>query len=345
MRELDVVTPVPTDVWNKVLTADPRSLPFQTPAWMAGICAGGRYRDESRLYTMPTARIVVPLAGRRMLPGLAAAAALPHGMGVGGMLSDAPMTVETLRAVMSDLSRLPYISLLVRPNPLHGEVLGTAAFDGWRAIPRTTHILDLSGGFDEVWNRRVGGEKRNKFRKSIKAGLELRHGNDEALLRAFYDIYMKWCGDRSRRNALPGALARWLGRRREPYWKLAGAARAMGEGCRIYLACRDGRPVATAILLIAGASAAYWRSASDTEASAAVAANDFLQHHMIRHACEAGCTNYYMGESGGVASLMKFKESYGAKPFAFSEYRCEPRLLAAARDIYSTRGPMRPAAR
>jgi hypothetical protein len=159
-------------------------------------------------------------------------------------------------------------------------------------------------------------------------------GNNDQLLGAFYDIYMRWCEGRGRKRNIPASVARLAGRRREPFWKFANGAQAMGDAFKVYVASRGARPVAASILLIAANSAAYWRGVSDMEFSGPVAANDFLQKHMIEQACKSGCSYYHMGESGGVASLMQFKESYGARAHHYSEFVCERLpILAALRSV------------
>ena len=52
----------------------------------------------------------------------------------------------------------------------------------------------------------------------------------------------------------------------------------------------------------------------------------------IEQACEDGCRYYYMGDSGRSASLGKFKERFGARPYDYAEYRLERLPLTAAEE-------------
>ena len=332
-----VVSPVPKSLWEQIHAADASATPFQSFAWLSGICANSKYADESRLYVTENNRIVVPLAVRRPFPGIAIAESLPHGFGTGGWISEKPISTSDMACVMQDLAQTNYGTIRIRSNPLHGRLLPAGDATGWSEITRRAHVLDLSGGFDTVWAKRIGGEKRNKIRKGIKAGLSFDIGNGPDFLADYYDVYMRWCLSRGRRQGVPPALQRILAARREPMWKYVNAAAAMGKSFMVCLARLDGRAVAGAILLMAETTAIYWRSASDPELSRRVAANDFLQKHMIERACQAGCRDYHMGESGEVASLEQFKESYGAKPYEYVEYAREVLPLTRLGFVIGTR--------
>jgi len=77
-RPVRVTTPVPADVWQSVASADPTTMPFQTPVWRDCVCAGSQWRDASRLYELPDGRQLVLMAARRSIPGLPAIEASCH---------------------------------------------------------------------------------------------------------------------------------------------------------------------------------------------------------------------------------------------------------------------------
>lgn len=321
--------PLQREEWLRLLRDDACASPFQSPTWMEGICLDRRYRDESMIYRFGTCSVAVLLAARSIAPGIHVASALPHGMGAGGLLSDGKLTAEMVAEILQDIAGRGYASLLVRPNPLHGEALDPCRVPGWTTRQLTSHVLDLTGGFDFVTAKRFSSKRRGHVRKAYKAGLQLRSGNDPQFVTAFYELYLKWCEDKARRRGIPAPLARISGRRREPLAKFANAAQAMGSKLSIHLACLNDTPIAGAVLLMDGRSAVYWRGASDLDVSPGVCGNDFIQDHMIRSACEAGCVHYHMGESGGVKSLEEFKESFGAKAYRYVEFYREAPLLKA----------------
>ncbi len=325
--------PLRLEVWLRLLAAIPDASPFQTPQWMDGICLDGRYRDESLLYVSDAGSMAVLLAARRIAPGISAAAALPHGMGAGGLLADQPLTEELLQPVLDDLRKRPYASILIRPNPLHSEHLRSCVFPGWVTRQLKTHVMDLSGGFDDVSSQCFTTRRRRHVKKALGSGLELRSGNDPGFVKAFYDLYLKWCEGKAGKKGIPASLARMTGSRREPFWKFRNAAQAASDKLSIHLAFLNDVPVAGAVMLIDGNSAVYWRGASDLDLSPAVRGNDFIQHHLIKSACEAGCTYYHMGESGGVSSLEEFKESFGARAYRYVEFVHQKPWLKVGSDV------------
>jgi hypothetical protein len=61
--------------------------------------------------------------------------------------------------------------------------------------------------------------------------------------------------------------------------------------------------------------------------------NNLLQRLAIEDACESGCRWYSMRESGGVQSLIRFKQSMGATPRRAVDYRIERLPLTALEDV------------
>ncbi len=133
-------------------------------------------------------------------------------------------------------------------------------------------------------------------------------------------------------------------------------ASMVGNSCRIWVASHEGVPVASIITLVYGSHATYWHGYSNKALAAPLQANNLLQRFAIEDACAAGCRWYGMGESGGVGSLEKFKQSLGATPRRAVEYRIERlpitslekvkrRVEAAVARLLSVRAAGRPSPR
>lgn len=327
------ISPAPRDVWQAVTDQDPTTLIFQTPDWTDGLCASGEYTDASRLYELADGRrLLLPLVQKKSpIPGLSALSSMPDGWGMGGLLSTQPLRSEDVAMVLRDLIAQSALRITVRPNPLSSPVWDAAVVPGYKAVDRVSHILDLDGGFDHVWNHRFSTATRTKIRKSEKSGLVVERGDGAELLPVFYNIYMQWIDRRARERRVPLRLARWLGRYREPLHKFEQAANALGNRFRVWIARLEGTPVAAAILLVHGSHAQYWRSASVKELAGPVRANDLLQLRIIEDACLSNCRYYHMGESGGVDSLMHFKSRFGAESYSYHSYYRERLPLTTAR--------------
>ncbi|MDX6665945.1 MAG: hypothetical protein QOG68_2151, partial [Solirubrobacteraceae bacterium] len=130
----------------------------------------------------------------------------------------------------------------------------------------------------------------------------------------------------------PLALARWRAQRRDPLAKFVAIASALGDRLRVWVAWKDGAPAA-AMLVLLGANASDTRGAMDKVLAAPTNANDLLQWLAIEDACQAGCRSYHLGESGSSRSLAHFKEKFGARPVAYSEYRIERLPLTRAEGL------------
>jgi hypothetical protein len=130
----------------------------------------------------------------------------------------------------------------------------------------------------------------------------------------FYDLYLRWTEQRARRSGLPRPLALDIARRREPLRKFETVMGLPGDGSRLWLARHEGVAVAGIITLVHGQHASFYRGWSDMALAGPVRANNMLQRVAIEDACVAGCRYYSLGESGGVATLERFKRTLGSAP-------------------------------
>jgi hypothetical protein len=314
-----IISNAQPDYWDDVWNSDPSATPFQSRAWMEAAVATGHYADISRAYTFGQGRVVVPLAAVRQHFKGKRGMSMPHGMGAGGFIADFEPGPTEIGTILNDLRSLNLRGVAIRPNPIRSACWDVAHQAGWSRVGRSSHVLDLDGGYDAVWAR-MHSPKRNRIRKARASGLVLERGNDPVLVGRFYALYLRWSAIRAQRRRLPPALITLLARWREPRWKFDATARRMGPALTVLMASHEGREVAGAVYLQMGKSAVYWRGASDLDLSREYPANDLLQDEMIAEACNAGCTHYHMGESGGVESLMRFKSQFGAQPIDYSEW-------------------------
>lgn len=330
-----VTSPAPRGEWRQLLAADLDALAFHSPEWLDAICASGRYEDATRLYeTRGGARVLLPLA-RRSGPWpnrIAPQASLPQAWGTGGLVADAPVTRSELAAIAADLGSLPALLTAIRPNPLQADLWAAALGQRAIALPRCAHVLDLDGGPEQVWGRRFRSAARRGVRKAERGGLDIECGTSDRLIDAFHGL-LRLSFDRwARAQNEPLALARWRGGRRDPVTKFGHMARAMGNSMRLWVAWKDGAPVAS-ILVLLGVNASYTRGAMNKELAGPTAANDLLHWLAIQDACEAGCRHYHMGESGSSGTLSRYKEKFGARPVDYSEYRIERVPLTRADEL------------
>lgn len=336
MSALSVTSPAPRDVWRATLARDPDALVSQSPEWLDCMCSFG-YADASRLYTTPRGtNVVVPMARSvRPWPGrFAARESFGPSWGMGGAISDGPVAPAEWRAVLSELRAHPSISTRIRPNPLHAGAWAEVGAQGVVSVPRLAHVLDLDGGPGEVW-RRFTKSARWGVRKAERSGIEVECDSTGRLVPVFYELLSlsieRWA--RAQHEPLP--LARWRAQRRDPLEKFQRMASTLGERMRVWVAWKDREPAAAMVVLL-GTNASDTRGAMNKELAGPTNANDLVQWLAIQDACEAGCRNYHLGESGDSRSLAHYKEKFGARPVRYREYRME--RLPIARVDAASRG-------
>ena len=321
----EITSPAPRDIWQELLQHDTSALISQTPAWLDAICDTTGAEDASRLYeTVDGKRLILPLVRAKGLPKkFAPVYSLPHGWGMGGVVSDEPIQKHEAEGIFADLIGADAVRVTLRPNPLLTNVWEAVAPAQVNKKSRLTQIIDIREGFEHYWANTIRSTNRTKVRKAEKSGLVVECDTTGKRIPDFYQLYMKWMNDRAQQRRLPQWLVQRLGRWREPYRRYESVARRCGDACRVWTAHLDGVLVAASISLIHGKQATFWRNASDRELTVKTRANDLLQKCMIEDACNAGCHYYHMGESGGVASLIQFKRGFGAQEFYYHEYMLE----------------------
>jgi hypothetical protein len=328
-RITSVVTPAPRRVWRELAQSDPDALPYQSPEWTDSACATGRFVDVSRLYETADGRqFVLPLLVPAGLPSaLAIAASMPSSWGIGGPIGSAPINPKVLGSILNDLRAAGFLSVRIRPNPLHSAIWSSVSMG--QSIARRAHVLNLDGGFQTVWEKRFSSRLRGVIRKAER-GVEVEFDTTGRLLPQFYALleksFLRW----AKMYHEPRLVALWRGRRRDPYARFEAMSAAMGEACQVGLASIEGVPVAS-IIVLRGLNANYSRGAMDAERVGNSGANELLHKLAIEDAARSGCNHYHMGESGRSSSLSRFKEKFGAVAHDYNE-RCIERLPLAQID-------------
>ncbi len=309
-----VTTPVPAGVWESVATADPSTMPFQTPAWRDCVCSGSQWRDASRLYELTGGRQLVLMAARRSVPGLPEIeASWPHGWGTGGVLAPGGVRPGEVDLVCADIAAHRVLSATVRPA-FGAAPAWAQARHGTSAIARKVHVAHLDEPFEDYWARTVPGKVRSNIRgarrRLERAGITRATAGIRDRLRALGRL-----GDEL---LLPGLRG---------YRSVAGT---LGSDCHIQVAWQDRRPVGAAICLRTGGSAVGWRMYADRSLPARYRLTEVLIEESLRYACETGCQYLEMGESGGKESLAGIKERFGGQVFPLAEYYYERLPLSPA---------------
>jgi CelD/BcsL family acetyltransferase involved in cellulose biosynthesis len=313
VRGAAVTSPVPRQAWNAALKADGGALVSQSLAWRDAVFAAGRHADASRLYQFDSGQqVVLPLASRRGLPpGCGVMTSWPPTAEIGGPIcAGGEIGRPEAAAILADLARLNALSVEIRLRADAGEHW-LAAATGWRVERHDYYVLDLRGGFDDVWNNRFRSSVRGGVRKAERAHLEIETGRSALLLDEFCQLYdisiRRWAAGRHE----PAWLARKLLSQEMSRQRLDRMAKHFGDDLTVWMARVKGQPAAALVVLKFGSYAKYWRGAMDKDLAGPVQANNLLHRRAIEQACETGYSFYDMG-LGDAPTLIAFKQKLGA---------------------------------
>jgi hypothetical protein len=315
---------VPPAAWSEVLADDPGATIYQTPAWFEATKAASGAKDVSRLYVLEDGRrLVLPMLRRVPVPGVVLDDSYPGTYGAGGLLASGGLRASDVAHVLTDLLRRSATRTRVKATYQTAGCWDAVHIRGVKGLSQRVEVLDLDGGFPRVWDTRFHSSARRAVRKAERSRLIVECDSGERLISTFYDLYLEWTDRRAEESGLPPAVAAWRARRREPLRMFQAVATRLGDCCRVWVASYDGEPIAAMITLVYREHAVYWRGYSKKAVAGPLRANNLLQRLAIEDACEAGCRYYSMGESGGVAPLIRFKQTLGATPRRAIERRIE----------------------
>ncbi|HLH27678.1 MAG TPA: GNAT family N-acetyltransferase [Acidimicrobiales bacterium] len=321
--------------WARAFEGDPGAVVTQSAAWRDAVLAEGRHRDTSLLYELPSGRrVLLPLLEPRYLARGTAIASWPRRHGVGGPLGDVEgIDAEEAAAVLTDVVGRGRLIVSLRFRPGADDAWVEAAAGRFRLERNEGWVLDLDGGFDEVWKHRFRDDQRKGMRKAERRGAEVERDRGPEGLAVFYDLYKR-------------SMLRWATERNQPLWvtrarmrsrnyttpqQLERVARHFGPDCSAWIARVEGRPVAAAIVLSAGPAAKGWRRAMDRELAAPVRANDLIDRAAIESACREGRRFFDVGAAEPGSSLARTKQRLGATPHPMHVAVAAPPLVQAAR--------------
>jgi len=319
--------------WRQVLPSDPSALVSQTPEWMDCVCASGHYEDATRAYGSADGhQVVLPLAGWRNLPAAASvASSMPFGWGTGGLICPGGrVSSQEVAAVVADLSTQRALLVGVQPSPAAESAWATAVPEDVVRIRHMTQSVDLSGGFDDVWNHGFASTVRSHCRKAERRGVTAERDDTGRLMEVFDALYRRSVVRWARQQHEPLWLAQWRARRRDPRCKFEIVAERLGPACRVWVAWRAGEPIAAIVVLTQGEHSTVWRGAMDREAAKGTGANELLHRLAIEEACQSGHRFFHLGESAPSSALARNKRGFGAKEAHYTGYRFERLPLTAA---------------
>jgi hypothetical protein len=219
----------------------------------------------------------------------------------------------------------------VQLNPLCPEaarLAERAAAQGWRVLPRQTHLLDLRPGLPAL-RRGYHATKRNQVAKPVKIDSRIAQARTEADLQPYFEVYAH-------------SLQRWGREGAWPYPRQLFLDLLHSPAVRIWTHHVQGRLACAVVILESRHQALYWQGVSRIDEDQKAAHPMVrLMDAVIQDLCARGVPVLNLGASEGLPQVQRFKEEFSAQPLAYSALQWEStawRWLQRARGLRARPG-------
>lgn len=294
---------------DAVALGSPRATFYHTHAWLESLAEAYPRLSRRTLiaYDGAQARGYLPYFVVRRGPFMSLWS-LPFGT-YGGPVGEDTATAELLRAFRSQSERRLVVEAGLVDFHNTMEVWGTVETE-------TTHVVDLSGGYHDVWQQKFDKARRRRARRAQEAGVTVRRASGDEDVGRFVDVY------RAR-------LAGWEARSGHPDGLFRALVARGGDGVRLYVAEHQGEVVGGHVNFYYKDAVIAWYGMASHHGDE-LQAGTLLYAEAMRAACAEGFRSYNLGGSLGKASLVEYKQSLGGQA---REYRIVRRRNAVGRAI------------
>lgn len=312
--------------WEDLVGQDQSVALSKTPQWADCICSSDHFSDATLLFRGEDGRrLILPRLRNPSFPGLFSSPPRHWNLGAdaSGFLSEGgPASPRQTSALIQEIRRHPGLRTRIVVGQDDAHAWASAVPGSVYSITRTAQVLDLRGGFSTVWSKRFTSKVRSNSRKAERRGVVVESDSTGRLIPVFHALYRSSVDRWAQERGYPVTLMRWLARRRHPQSKFASVARILGECCTVWIAWRQGEPIAGIIALTRGPRVTYWRGAMDKERSRGTGANELLHRCAIEAACAGERQSYDFGLSQ-TADLKRFKGTFGTNEVPVHIYHFE----------------------
>jgi hypothetical protein len=307
--------PVQDPRWPDLVARHPDSSVFHSQAWLGALRRTYGYKPIA--YTTSPAgtdlkngvvfcQVDSWLTGRRLV-------SLPFS-DHSEPLVDSAEDLHTLLALLRcdpSANNWKYIEI----RPLRRSVEDATGFS--KAVAFHFHRLDLRPPIETLLRGFHKSAVLAKIRRAEREDLTYEAGRSEALLRTFYELLLMTC----RRRRLPPQPIDWF----------RHVLSCLGDGVKVHVASKDGRPVASILTLAFKRTLVYKYGCSDARLNA-LGGMQLLFWKAIQAAKRDGLDEFDLGRSEPDArGLVTFKDRWGTARSLINYFRCPaaPRLGAS----------------
>jgi CelD/BcsL family acetyltransferase involved in cellulose biosynthesis len=323
--------------WEDLVAKDQDVALSKTPQWADCVCSSDHFSDATLLLRGEDGRrLIFPRLRNPTVPGLFASPPRHWNLGAdaSGFLSEGgPVSPRETSALIQEIRRHSGLRTRIVVGKDDAQAWASSVPSTVYSTARTAQVLDLRGGFSTVWSKRFTSKVRSNSRKAERRGVVVESDSTGRLMPVFDVLYRSSVDRWAQERGYPLTLMRWLAQRQHPQNKFATVARTLGEVCTVWIAWRQGEPVAGIINLTKGPRVTYWRGAMDKERARGTGANELLHRLAIEVACADERQSYDFGLSQ-TTDLQRFKGTFGASEVPVHIYYFEKLPTAAAEAKY-----------
>ena len=303
--------------WDRIVRQSKDESFFQTRTWANIMKDSYGFEIATRLYLFDDgAEVLLPLMKTFTRFGFFAEyVSMP--LTYGGFVSSSAIEKQKIEAIFDTFAANE--AVVIGPRPLFPLDCG----QGVLRLNSYTHILQLDGGFEQVWNHRVKYKRRNRCRKAQEMGVEIVQDCSPEAFKEYYSIYLSASLAREQTSPYPLAL----------FEEIAGKP----ENIKLWLAKLDKKTIAGSIAFYNHQGLLYWSESTFAEFMHYHPA-DALVGHIIEDACNHGFKYIDFGGSAAAGGHelegVRFrKENFGAERVDYSSYRWEGSLFRLGRRL------------
>ncbi len=323
--------------WEDLVAQNQDVALSKTPQWVDCVTSSDHFSDATLLLRGEDGRrVIFPRLRNPTVPGLFSSPPRHWNLGAdaSGFLSEGgPVSAREASGLIQEIQRHSGLRTRIVVGKGDAQVWASSVPDSVYSVARTAHVLDLGDDFSTVWSKRFTSKVRSNSRKAERRGVVVESDSTGRLIPVFDVLYRSSVDRWAKERGYPLTLMRWLAQRQHPQNKFATVARTLGEVCTVWIAWRQGEPIAGIINLTKGPRVTYWRGAMDKERARRTGANELLHRCAIETACADERQSYDFGLSQ-TADLQRFKSTFGASEVPVHIYYFEKFPTAAAEAKY-----------
>jgi len=294
------------NVWDELSRSAAHTCFWSTPAWVNAISNAYGWRPVLFHAEHEGSPIVIPSVRTKRIAIFGSYISFP--LGYGSILTGAELNEALLDELFDSISRLSITSLTLNLPP--GHPAPEKSPENVRMEEKSTHILKLdfpAEDLPDVFSK----DCRWAVRRAERAGLVCRALDVAGGIDVVHGLYERWIAVKRPESVYPKAL-------------FDAIVAFADDSVRLFAAELSGEPVA-ALLNFVHRGDVYNFIAVDLRTKGAAGAVNLLHFCAITDAISSGANRYIFGESMGIESLERFKESFGAKKTPVQSVKVEGR--------------------